>query len=149
MAMTLLDWWEEAIEKLINLEPSQGGESVMEMKKRRTRQLEKLDKEEENDYKRIFDSAVPDSFRSDLNKWSEKAGDLDVDHFLKEPSFCHAAIFPSEIRFRGFLTDNFTATGHILDQNSYEHVYHFTTQFNVLRPQTLQRLTMKQMKCSL
>jgi hypothetical protein len=130
MAMTLLDLWEEAIEKLINLEPFHGGESVMERKERLTRQLETLDKEEENDYKRIFDSAVPDSFRSDLDKWSKKAGNLNVDYFLKEPSFCHAAILPSEIRFRGFLTDNVTATGHILDQNSYEHGVPF---YNVIQ----------------
>ena len=126
MAMTLLDLWENAIEKLVELDTSQGDDGIMERKEKLAKHLAKLDEEEERDYRRIFESEVPDSLNNYMKNWWKDGRDghlqdLNVDSFLKEPAFCHSALLPSEIRFRGFLTENVTSGGHYLDTHSYEH----------------------------
>lgn len=46
----------------------------------------------------------------------EKMKDMSMEKFLKDPSFCHTALLPAEIRYKGFLTENFEETGGPWDQ---------------------------------
>jgi hypothetical protein len=131
MAITLLDAMEDALLSLIKDNADAGvadGEAADDAKKRLINQLRALDGQEKQAYDNIFTSPIPEALQPHLVVlWSggDKAAHLDdveKEAFYKEPSFCHSAILPSQARFHGFVTENFSAIGEILDQNYDEGV---------------------------
>lgn len=130
MALTLLDVTEDALQGLIEVE-TEMGESISEAetldatKKRLQDQLQMLDKAEKADYDQIFSSPIPEALIPHLDVWwngekKDHLEDLDIEPFFKGSSFCHAALLPSEIRLQGFLTENLTTAGTILDNHCDE-----------------------------
>ena len=64
--------------------------------------------DERNDYSNIVDSALPESLQSTLNGmfYHESIPDVNKLIFLKQQSFCHTPLLPSEIRYSGILTES-------------------------------------------
>ncbi|CAB9503273.1 expressed unknown protein [Seminavis robusta] len=124
MAMTFVDLVEDALQGLIEMELDATGDDIDAAKKLVSNKLSSLDKEEKKDYEGIFSNPIPTDLMPHVDRyWTEAAKehlkDISVESFLKEPSFCHSALLPAEIRFKGLLTENFTNVGTIMDQ-SYE-----------------------------
>jgi len=125
LAMVHLDAAEDALKKMVVMETTETKESetLEDMKRRLEQKLQALDQEEQKDYDNIFASPIPEPFKRQLEVgWQDNdrhthLTDVDMEVFYKETAFCHTAILPAEIRFQGFLTENFTTTGTIFDQN--------------------------------
>lgn len=128
MATTQLDAAEYALQGLVEMEAAvevKEADDLDGLEAKRKRLFDKmmeLSNAEQKDYDNIFSSPIPEEFSPFLDRfWTpeqkEHLAGVDPESFLLNPSFCHTALLPSEIRFGGFLTENFTATGRILDQN--------------------------------
>lgn len=132
MATTLLDVMEDTLRSLIDDSAEEGNvaadESIEDAKKRLMKRLRDLDGEEKKAYNNIFESPIPEAFEPHMKAWwkdsdrAEHLEDVDMEAFFKEPSLCHTAILPSQARFHGFVTENFSAVGEVLDQNYEEGV---------------------------
>jgi len=129
MAATLLDAAEDAMWDLIDLEKEvPDNESPAEMKARFNKKLSELNNQEKQDYNKIFTSDIPESLAPHMKRWwyGEREAhmkDLDFDTFLKEPSFCHTPLLPSEQRYNGYFTENNTYTDGHWDQ-IYDDGFH-------------------------
>ena len=128
MATTQLDAAEFALQGLVEMDAAVEVKETDDLdgleakRKRLVDKMNELSNAEQRDYDSIFTSPVPEAFSPFLDRFltpeqKEHLADVETESFLKEPSFCHTALLPSEVRFGGFLTENFTATGRILDQN--------------------------------
>ena len=130
MAFTVLELITEALQNLIALEPPVT-ESAKQRKQRLMAQLKQLDDDEQRDYnymvqtplpielKLLFDETLWKGDQREENKEAMKDLGI-VDAMVKDFFFCHTAILPAEIRFRGLLTGNFDAVGTVMDE-LYEH----------------------------
>jgi hypothetical protein len=128
MAITMLDAVEDALQGLMDMDLKATGDDVEEAKKLVSKKLGDLDREESMDYKKIFSEPFPDEVKLHMDRlWPEDAKahltDMDLESFFKKTSFCHTALLPSEIRFKGLLTNNLTTAGTILDQVYDKGVY--------------------------
>jgi hypothetical protein len=139
LAMTILEVVADALQNLAELEPEEE-ESITDLQTRLQGQLKELDKAEAKDYANIFNSPIPEGLYSPhVEHWwegeiGEHLKDMDIESFLKEPIFCHAAILPAEIRFLGLLTENFThTTTNVIDQ-TYEQATLFSQVHGVEQP---------------
>ncbi|CAB9528297.1 expressed unknown protein [Seminavis robusta] len=78
--------------------------------------LDQYNAEEEADYARILESDIPPEL-SPIANWilgsddESPFGNVDIRELYKRRSFCHTALLPSDIRYKGLLTQNFTHTG--------------------------------------
>ncbi|CAB9505449.1 expressed unknown protein [Seminavis robusta] len=125
MAMTFLDLFEDALQGLIDMEWDVAGDDLDAAKKIVLDKLQSLDQQEQEDYDGIFSKPMPEEFTPHIQRWwseSRRAHlqDMPVEDFFKETSFCHSALLPSEIRFKGLVTENFTSVGTIMDQSFEE-----------------------------
>ena len=134
MAMTQLDAAEAALQGLVDMEAAVEVKETDDLdgleakRKRLFNKMKELGNAEQKDYENIFSSPIPEEFGPHIDKFltpeqKDHLGGIEREAFFKEPSFCHTGLLPSEIRFGGFLTENFTATGRILDQNYEQGKY--------------------------
>ena len=125
MAMTALDLWEDAIQKLIEMEPAQP-ETLEQRKERLQAQLQQMDQEDKKKYDNIFEQPVPEGLQRFVDKMlnedeTERLADIETEAFLKAPAFCEFASLPADQRMRNFYTENLTETvGHYTDLDSFE-----------------------------
>ena len=124
MAFTLLEVIAESLEQLIALEPTQS-ETAQQKYDRLWAHLEKLDAEEQADYDNIFHAPMPAVFMPEFDEslWRGDTKDvnkeamkdiLNVEKLAKNLTFCHTAMLPAEIRYKGLLTDNTANVGSIM-----------------------------------
>ncbi|CAB9513084.1 expressed unknown protein [Seminavis robusta] len=128
MASTLLNVIDDSLQGMVAMEPTTKTESSKEKYDRIVAAIDKLDKEEAQDYENIFAAPVPEDFkrpfdealwkgnRKEANKEAMK-DIFDIDYLVKNFSFCHTGLLPAEIRYRGILTENFDQVGTIMDYN--------------------------------
>ena len=129
LAFTVLEVVAQALQAMAQDEPA--NETLEQKQERLTNSVRQLNDEEQSDYDRMFQSPVPDNLLKymDSTQWmgdnkdadvtaanKEKMKDIPFESFLKEPAFCHTALLPAEIRYKGILTENFAETGDVLDQ---------------------------------
>jgi hypothetical protein len=120
MAITILDAVEDALLGLGDLGAT--GDDIEEAKMLMSKKLGDLDRAERMDYEKIFSEPFPEEIKLHLGRWwseqqKEHLTDFDLESFFKDQSFCHTAVLPAEIRFKGLLTENLTTAGTILDQS--------------------------------
>jgi len=125
LAYTILEATQQALESMTQDEPT--GETLEQKQTRLQQKIQQLNDEEQRDYERLFNTPTPeravqwfDTLWSDHPEAKDKFAAFDVDSFLKDPNFCHTAILPAEIRYKGILTENFKEVGGVFDQ-VYEH----------------------------
>ena len=124
--MTVLAAIEDALVNMAEAQPQGGTESTEELQSRLQTQLNSLNQEEEKDYNNLLDSPIPKILEPHIERWwLEKdvithLKDLEMESFFKDPIFCHTAILPAEIRFKGLLTENSTHTTDSIYDQTYE-----------------------------
>ncbi|CAB9497924.1 expressed unknown protein [Seminavis robusta] len=135
MAFTILQIITESLQELIKLEPNEK-ETLEERHNRIQLQLQELDAAEQADYENIFKSPVPENVLNHFNSmlWNgekefreknkEAMKSMSLEMLIKDPSFCHTAMLPAEIRYKGLLTENFDRIGNAHDQNYEFGVLH-------------------------
>jgi hypothetical protein len=133
LAATVVEVIAEGLLELIMLEPTTP-ETLEQRRARLEIQLKMLDNAEQADYENIFIAPVPqylsDLFNDNLFKTEPKAENkeamqhMSFEMLIKEPSFCHTAVLPAEIRFKGLLTENPDIVGDIVKQNYEFGIYH-------------------------
>lgn len=125
-AITILDAMEDALQDLIDTDLKAANipadETPDQTKLRLLKQLQDLDAEEKQRYENIFKQPIPEQLQPHIKAfWKDGKGehltDMDMEAFFKQTSFCHTAVLPSEMRFKGLLTEDFDHVGKILDQN--------------------------------
>jgi hypothetical protein len=126
LAATIMEVLADSLQELIKLEPTTP-ETLEQKHARLEVQLKMLDAAEQADYENIFKSPTPqyllDKFNENL--WRTEPIDenkqamqhMSLEMLIKEPSFCHTAMLPAEIRFQGLLTENPQLVGDIARQN--------------------------------
>jgi hypothetical protein len=75
----------------------------------------KLLQKQEEDYSRVLDKHIPSDLEIDVARIfnSDKVNDVAKATLFKSRAFCHTALNPAELRFRGLLTEtNETAQGY-------------------------------------
>jgi len=138
LAMTVLDLWEDAIQHLIDMEPSEP-ETLMQRKERLEVLLRQIDQEDKAKYDNIFESPIPERLEKVVDKWwtgdrADRMADMSKESFMKAPAFCEFASLPADIRLRNFYTENLTATpGKYTDLTSFEAGidYNFLREFEI------------------
>ncbi|CAB9503658.1 expressed unknown protein [Seminavis robusta] len=125
MAFTVLQVITEALEDLVQQEPTTP-ETLEQKQTRLQALLQKLDAAEQADYENIFQQPVPEVvlnyfnllWKGDHKEENKNAMQhLPLQTLIKEPTFCHTAMLPAEIRFQGLLTENPNKVGNVVDQN--------------------------------
>jgi len=129
LAFTVLELITDALDILIRLEPPEE-ETTQQKHDRLLSHLHKLDAMEQQDYENIFLHPFPQDlkqrfedslWKGELKEANKEAmKDFPIEMMVKDHHFCHTARIPSEIRFRGLLTENFEETGPELDYRKYE-----------------------------
>jgi hypothetical protein len=105
LALTVMEITQQAIEELKKAEPQGGDASTEAAQTRLQALLDQLNAEEQAAYDYFHNSGIlyPKNMML-LN------GTVSFDEMFQYFPFCHIAKLPSEIRFKGLLTENFTAT---------------------------------------
>lgn len=130
MAMTVFELLTEALKNLVELEPAEE-ETPQQRHTRLMKQLVEEDRIEQAHYEHIFRQPVTMELKMVFEEYFWK-GDLMeqnkeamkdfrfIEKLTNEGAFCHTALLPAEMRYRGLLTNNPNETGTILDEG-YEH----------------------------
>lgn len=126
MAFTVLEVFDLALDEMIKNEPTTP-ETLQDKLERVQTRLQALDEQEQKDYDQIFTTPIPDNLRNFFNvfqwKGSNKDRDkeamkvMDLEWLVKDPTFCHTAMLPAEIRYRGYLTQTNKLIGNALDEH--------------------------------
>jgi hypothetical protein len=129
LAATVVEVVVDSLQELVKLEPTTT-ETLEQRYSRLEYQLKELNADEQTDYENIFDTPVPEFLQGKFNEhlWrkdedKEAMQDMPLSMFIKAPSFCHTAMLPAEIRFKGLLTENPDMVGDIVRQNYEFGVY--------------------------
>lgn len=117
IGISLLDAVEDAAKELAKLEP-EGSESPTEMFHRLSSQLQNLSSKEGEDYRMLIEALA-----NDQNATVAALGAIPKVYFdmVKDnPTFCHTALLPAEIRFKGVLENNNIVADGVLDNSKYD-----------------------------
>ena len=131
VAFTILELITQALDSLSASEPDTT-ETPQQKHARLLLLLQTLDAKEQQDYENIFMSPLPRDleqyFEDSLWKGDEKDANKEAmkdlplfETMVKDFHFCHTAMIPSEMRYRGLLTENYNETGKAKSYDHYEH----------------------------
>lgn len=134
LVLVVLELVEDAIEELAKNEPNPTDvvNDLPKSKARLQQQLLNLTRMEEMEYNQIL--ASNELSATGLRKWLGQENKqpihrhIDIPSLLKSPALCHTAVLPSDIRYRGILTEN---TQHMMtttiDKKRYEKGVSFSS----------------------
>ena len=135
LALTVLEAVERALTAMATVEPA--GETLEQKEARLLQRIQQINDEEQRNYDAIFSTPVPENLNNYFDQLWEKspAGVKEKmmpiqphDTFIKHAAFCHTGLLPAEIRYKGFLTENFAETGDVWNQ-----IYEKATFFSKVR----------------
>lgn len=132
-AMNYLEALTDGLHDLsVEFESSSSGEKEKEdtngLLKRLLKKFDELNQAEHEDYENLLKADFPKAWEQNhIPGWfgdrTTHLEDVKLDVLFREPCFCHTGRLPADIRFQGFLTENFTHTTTTIIDQTYEMSY--------------------------
>lgn len=103
-------------------------EDMNALTQRLLKKFDELNQAEHDDYENLLTADFPDDWvNNQMPKWfgsrSSHLEDVKLDDLHRKQCFCHTGRLPAEIRFQGFLTENFTHTTTTIINQTYEKAF--------------------------